>query len=671
VGPVKRLICLALALLAPVTVQSAQSRFALVIGNSAYTNGRLPNPVNDAKLIGETLNKLGFKVITKSDADYKQMKQAIEDFGGLLDRGGRDAVGVFYYAGHGVQLNGRNYLIPVDARIERVGDLDIEGVSADWVIDEMSAARNGLNIVILDACRDNPFANSMRSVGRGLAWMQEPTGTTGILIAYSTAPGSVARDGNGRNSPYTMALSEAMLGWHEPLESVFRHVRNSVMKATADKQVPWETSSLVGEDFYFIPPEKAELRVAGGAAPAGAGATASGPPLAGPALAPPPAGAGTASVPAEKHAAGGFSSWLSSLFGAGPSADAGSAAPQPAPAVVSNRPRVSGGTGAAAIASNPVTPANGSADIAGPAVSGARVVAMFDQLGIDSQHIDAARSFPQAAIRVLLQSAPRHVTLGSTPAQVNSAFALCRQYAAHCERSWYSEDEGVRHATLKPFQLDALPVSVRAFRDFATRADYTTHAEKVGFAFAVRPGGTSVEQVDGGSWRNGLKRHPAEDDSPVVGVDFWDAKAYCDYKSARLPSEDEWEYVARGPTRSVFPWGDNPAPVARTMSVAPRVADGPAEGIGGRYRGLVGNVWQWVDTPLHGRCDPADPNRVMLCMVLKGGSWLENNPANKRAAFRRYDSPTTADEDTGFRCARSVSTWPDADLWLSQLERSQ
>ena len=271
---------------------------------------------------------------------------------------------------------------------------------------------------------------------------------------------------------------------------------------------------------------------------------------------------------------------------------------------------------------------------------------------------------------MLLQSAPRHVTLGSTPAQVKSAFALCRQYAAHCEQSWYSEDEGVRHATLKPFQLDALPVSVRAFRDFATRADYTTHAEKVGFAYAVRPGGTSVEQVDGGSWRNGLKRHPAEDDSPVVGVDFWDAKAYCDYRGARLPSEDEWEYVARGPARSVFPWGDNPAPVARTMSVAPRVTDGPAEGIGGRYRGLVGNVWQWVDTPLHGRCDPADPTRVMLCMVLKGGSWLESNPANKRAAFRRYDSPTTADEDTGFRCARSVSTWPDADLWLSQLEKS-
>jgi formylglycine-generating enzyme required for sulfatase activity len=210
-------------------------------------------------------------------------------------------------------------------------------------------------------------------------------------------------------------------------------------------------------------------------------------------------------------------------------------------------------------------------------------------------------------------------------------------------------------------------VSVRAFREFATKADYKTHAEKVGFAFAVRPGGTSVEQVEGGSWRNGLKRHPTEDDSPVVGVNFWDAKAYCDYRGARLPSEDEWEYVARGPARNVFPWGDNPAPLARTMGVAPHVTDGPAEGIAGRYKGLAGNVWQWVDTPLHGRCDPSDPNRLMLCMVLKGGSWLDANPANKRAAFRRYDAPTTADEDTGFRCAHSVPVWPDADWWLSQL----
>jgi formylglycine-generating enzyme required for sulfatase activity len=123
-----------------------------------------------------------------------------------------------------------------------------------------------------------------------------------------------------------------------------------------------------------------------------------------------------------------------------------------------------------------------------------------------------------------------------------------------------------------------------------------------------------------------------------------------------LPSEDEWEYVARGPRRHTFPWGENIDPVANAPGAPPSVNDGPAEGIGGRYKGLSGNVWQWVDTKVGGR------------KVLKGGSWLEPNPANKRAATRRYELSNRADEDSGFRCAKSAPAWPDAELWLAQLK---
>jgi formylglycine-generating enzyme required for sulfatase activity len=219
--------------------------------------------------------------------------------------------------------------------------------------------------------------------------------------------------------------------------------------------------------------------------------------------------------------------------------------------------------------------------------------------------------------------------------------------------SWYG-DEGLRNVTLGSFELDPAPVSVRAFREFVDATHYKTQAETAGFAYAVVDG--SLQSVAGGSWRNGVRKRPVDSDSPVVGVSFQDAAAYCRFKGGRLPSEDEWEYIARGPKRHTFPWGDNLDPVASAPTAPPSVSDGPAEGIGGRYKALSGNVWQWVDTKVGKR------------KVLKGGSWLEPNPANKRAATRRYELSNRADEDSGFRCAKSAPVWPDADLWLAQLK---
>ena len=285
-------------------------------------------------------------------------------------------------------------------------------------------------------------------------------------------------------------------------------------------------------------------------------------------------------------------------------------------------------------------------------IPGERALALLQLLGI-SNSIGAGGSYAESTLRKLIETAPRKVVLGSTPEQIQAALALCRRYSSQCQTSWYA-DEKQRTATLEPFELDAAPVSVREFRRFADGTRYQTEAESAGVAYAVV--GESLKPIDGGSWRNAIKQHTVSDEQAVVGVSFRDAQAYCRAQKQRLPTEDEWEYVARGPERHVFPWGDSTGPATRNSSSAPQVADGPAEGIGLRYHGLSGNVWQWVDRTA------ADGTKY-----LKGGSWLVDNPANRRAAVQRMEQPTRADSDSGFRCARSVSQWPDVDLWLARL----
>jgi hypothetical protein len=223
-----------------------ERRVALVIGNSAYRQSPLVNPVNDARAMAQVLTAAGFQVIRKENAGLEDMQTALRDFGDTLKSGG---VGLFYYAGHAVQVKGRNYLIPVDARIEREDEMAYRGVDANQVLDKMESAGNRLNIVILDACRNNPFVRGFRSTGGGLAQMDAPVGT---LVAFSTAPGSVASDGQGENGLYTGHLLEAIKVPGTKIEDVFKRVRTKVREDTDGKQIPWENTSLEG-DFVFVP----------------------------------------------------------------------------------------------------------------------------------------------------------------------------------------------------------------------------------------------------------------------------------------------------------------------------------------------------------------------------------------------------------------------------------
>lgn len=225
----------------------AQKRVALVIGNSAYQSAPLKNPVNDAADMAGKLTTMGFSVEKLLDADVRQMKQAISRFGRALQQ--ENTVGLFYFAGHGIQIKGQNYLLPIGANIENEADVEFEGVDAARILGQMADANNDLNIVILDACRNNPFARSWRSASRGLAKMSAPKGS---LILYATSPGDVAADGAGKNGLFTEKLMQSMDVEGLKVEDIFKQTAIAVSKASDREQVPYIEGVILG-DFYFIP----------------------------------------------------------------------------------------------------------------------------------------------------------------------------------------------------------------------------------------------------------------------------------------------------------------------------------------------------------------------------------------------------------------------------------
>lgn len=226
----------------------AQERLALVIGNGDYRAvTRLENPGSDATLIAASLEGLGFAVTLVTDADQATMQAAIGTFGKALRAAGPEATGLFYYAGHGVQSFGTNYILPVDAELTDAADLGLVAIEAESILKQMFSARNRTNIVILDACRNNPFENLPDLGDNGLAEMKAPTGT---FLSYATAPGSVALDGAEGNSPFTAALAAEIRVPGAQIEQVFKQVRVRVIEATGGKQTPWDTSSMTSQ-FTF------------------------------------------------------------------------------------------------------------------------------------------------------------------------------------------------------------------------------------------------------------------------------------------------------------------------------------------------------------------------------------------------------------------------------------
>lgn len=236
----------------------AEKKLALIIGNGNYLYSTLANPENDARAMSDALQKLGFTVLLYENLNQVQMKMAIDDFGMKLKN---YDVGLFFYAGHGIQSKGFNYLIPVDANLQTEAQVEYDCVQSDRVVAHMEESGARVKIIILDACRNNPFERTWTrsATGRGLAVMNAASGT---LIAYATAPGSTASDGSGSNGLYTSAILENLFIPNITIMQMFQNVRNTVSVRSNNQQVPWESTSLIG-DFYFnqIEFEKKELKV--------------------------------------------------------------------------------------------------------------------------------------------------------------------------------------------------------------------------------------------------------------------------------------------------------------------------------------------------------------------------------------------------------------------------
>jgi len=248
-----RLLISFLTLAAGLASPAWAKNIALLIGNSNYSVGQLSNPANDANDLANTLRSIGFETIVRLNVDGDGMRSSIRDFGDKLRN--NDGIGMFFFAGHGVQVNGENYLLPVAVPLRSEQDVEKYGVQANMVLRYMEDSKNRVNVVVLDACRNNPFIKTRSMKTRGLAPMDAPSGS---LVAFSTAPGTEASDGSGRNGLYTKHLMANMKVPGLTVEQVFKRTREGVEgeseKDMGQKQSPREESSLKGGDMYFVAP---------------------------------------------------------------------------------------------------------------------------------------------------------------------------------------------------------------------------------------------------------------------------------------------------------------------------------------------------------------------------------------------------------------------------------
>jgi formylglycine-generating enzyme required for sulfatase activity len=615
---------------------SAEGRVALVVGNSAYqqTGWSLANPSNDALLMSTALEQVGFDVELLLDATEDQMNAAFSRYGQRLAAAGEDTVGLFYYAGHGVQSDGLNYLVPIDAEAFVDADIWAQAPRLGDLMRHVQRAGNAVNFVILDACRDNPLPTAGRSGGgRGLAAEGR---TRGLLIAYATAPGATAADGQGSNSPFTAALAAKLPEPGRSAEQLFRAVATDVEDRTSLSQQPWIESGLRGADFCF----------AGCEAPASAVPAAGGP---------------EEVVFDRAQTACEYRAFLES-FPDSPLApiarlraegcDSADAAVQPVspPAVVSGPDPVALVREAQELL-NVMGYGAGIAD----GVPGARTqaaAAAFRQArnvgggAFDQGFLDALR-----AARASDHSNPNQGGGESRPP--GAAFRDCGEcpemvvLSAGAFTMGSPSNERQRNA-------DEGPQRQVSIRSFAVGRYEVTFDE---YEACVRDDACEAPRGDSG-WGRGLR--------PVINVTWNDAQSYVDWLNDkvpgspyRLPSEAEWEYAARGGSTTAYWFGDrfDRNRIAEGNSTEP-VGSYPANGFG--LFDVHGNVFEWtadcyVDSYAGAPVDGAAVTRPPCAQrVTRSGSW-DDGPKMLRSAARNHPAFDQASNDMGFRVARSVN----------------
>ncbi len=257
----------------------AGNRIALVIGQSNYRAVvALPNPANDAKAMSQLLGEAGFEVESAADLSQNEMRDKVSDFAAKVAAKGPDTVALVFYAGHGLQIDGENYLVPVDVDPKREADIPLQAVRLNDVLNTLTSVPSKMRILLLDACRNNPFPEINKTAGHGLAIVDAKTGAPGTFMSFSTSPGAEAEDGSGTDSPYTTALLSTAKQPGLSIEDAFKRARVAVNKTTEGRQTPWDSSSLIDE-FSFFPNANANANASVSAAPAAAtGAAVSNPP---------------------------------------------------------------------------------------------------------------------------------------------------------------------------------------------------------------------------------------------------------------------------------------------------------------------------------------------------------------------------------------------------------
>ena len=577
-----------------------EKRVALVVGNSAYRNSPLLNPGNDARAVAAKLTTVGFEVILREDLRTRQIAPMLREFRDRLQPG---AVALFFYAGHGMQLKGINYLPTIDANIAGEDDVPLNSLNVNQVLEIMEERKTRLNLVFLDACRNNPFSRRFRSSVGGLARVEAPSGT---LISFATRPGSVSDDGTGEHGIYTQHLLNQIEVPNQAIEQALKRIVRGVKQDSDGQQEPWMEGSLEG-DFYFV---------------GGYVAAANGPP--------PPVPAETATIE--------LTFWDSIR---------GSDSADDFRAYLRKYP---------------------SGQFA--ALAETRLRRLLPAAGAGGGHLER-----DGGISKLFRDCPECPEMVVVPA---GSF----QMGASVREAGSGDSERPRHlVTIR----NALAVG----RHEVTRGQYAafikaTRHRSEGSCY-IWIGAEWVNQP-GRSWRD--PDFAQNDEHPAVCVSWHDAKAYVAWLAAktekpyRLLSESEWEYAARGGTRTSRFWGDDPGLACEHANVhdsetqnarhfdweAHDCRDGYAETAPvGRFKpnafglyDVLGNVWEWVEDcqtiNYIGAPSDGSPRLSDDCpqRVYRGGGW--SGPASVRSATRNGNAPSYRSQLLGFRVALPLAS---------------
>ena len=670
---------------------ASEHRVALIIGNSTYKQSPLKNPVNDARAMRDKLQRMGFQIVYYENLQVKQVGSVLREFRTAIRPG---SVALFFYAGHGLQVRGENYLPTVDAELATEEDVPYQALSLSSVLNTMEDSKAGVNLVLLDACRNNPFQRNFRSQPQGLARVQAPSGT---LIHYATRPGSTAEDGAGKHGTYTEALLKQIDEQGVPIETSLKRVTIQVREATKGKQEPWMEGSLTGDFFFVVSP----------------GATVTVMP------APPPNNADEAAWQAAEsvRTLPAYQAYLAEfpkgLYAAAARIKAAgllaAAAPPPAPPppqsptlTLSAQPMPSTGQSPNLAATRP-TPVPTPAPLPVPAP------------------LPSTRPAAAAAATATL-AAPATPPVNAEAEQLRyyalREISVARIYGAAFQMGADADepgDDGQPDLAAHPkhevktanFELTYYEVQVGHWKKFADATKYTTEAERPGSSgcnVPVKGGGFSPRS--GVTWR--APGYPQTDYHPVVCVSYNDVQAYLQWLNGgvpadkpryRLPSESEWEFAARGGTTSIRPWSESPGFFGRVLGSVKTKTEQPESrscryanvadeafkkefdqpgvfnckdsypyATGGGWFGrnnfslydMLGNAAEWVQdcwNPSHEGA-PADgsPRNSGDCgrHVVRGGSWA-SSPGLVRSAARSSQPSSYRASDLGFRIARTYT----------------